>query len=77
MGNLTLAIPDELQKKMRQHTEIRWSEVVRKAIEQKVEDLNILDKLTKKSKLTKKDVAEISKKIDVSAARKLGLYDSH
>jgi len=32
MANITLAIPDEIHKKMKKYKEIRWSEVVRRAI---------------------------------------------
>lgn len=32
MTNITLSIPDELYKKMKKYSEIKWSEVVRKAI---------------------------------------------
>ena len=63
MGNLTLALPEDLQDKMRMHSEIRWSEVVRKSISQKIEMLDAMDKIARKSKLTKADVDEISKKI--------------
>jgi len=73
MTNITLAIPDKLKKKMERHTEIRWSEVVRKALEMKVADLDLLDKITSKSKLTKKDVFDISEKINRGVARKLGI----
>lgn len=73
MGNVTLMLPEELQKKMRQHSEIRWSEVIRKTIQKKIEDLELLEKLTSKSKLTEESVKEISKKIDANVARKLGL----
>lgn len=63
MTNITLAIPNELHDKMKMHSEIRWSEVVRKSLAQKVEMLEVMDKIAKKSKLTKKDVEDISKKI--------------
>ena len=63
MTNITLAIPDELHARMKRHSEIRWSEVVRKSISDKVEVLEVMDKIAKKSKLTKKDVDEISQKI--------------
>jgi hypothetical protein len=72
MANMTLAIPDELQEKLREHSEIRWSEVARLALEKKVADLEMLDKLTSKSKLTEKDVSDISARINTAAARKLG-----
>ena len=70
MTNMTLAIPDELHKKMRQFSEIKWSEVARKAIEQRVNDLETMNKIAAKSNLTRKDVEEISKKIKSSAAKR-------
>ena len=63
MTNITLAIPDELHTRMKQHAEIRWSEVVRKTISQKIELLDAMNTIAAKSKLTKKDVDEISRKI--------------
>lgn len=63
MTNMTLAIEDNLHDRMKQHSEIRWSEVVRKSIQQKVEMLEAMDKIARKSKLTKEDVKEISRKI--------------
>ena len=73
MGNITLALPDDLQEKMRKHSEIRWSEVVRKSIAQRIELLEMMDKIAKKSKLTQKDVDEISRKIKREVAREHGL----
>ncbi len=64
MPNVTLSIPEELHEKMKKHSEMRWSEVVRKSISQKIEDLELMDKLTKRSKLTQADVDEIAQKID-------------
>lgn len=63
MTNITLAIPHDLHEKMKLHSEIRWSEVVRKSISQKVEILEAMNKIASKSKLTKKDINKISKKI--------------
>ena len=73
MPNITLAIPEDLHTKMKDHSEIRWSEVVRKSISQKIEDLDIMDKLTSRSKLTQKDVDAIASKIDGAVSRKLSL----
>lgn len=71
--NMTVTVEDTLWKDMKKHSEIRWSEVVRKSISQKIEDLDIMDKLAMKSKLTQKDVDAIAGKIDMAVARKLGL----
>ncbi|MBS3155801.1 hypothetical protein J4413_01045 [Candidatus Woesearchaeota archaeon] len=73
MGNITLSIPEELQKKMKKHSDIRWSEVIRKTIQRRIEDLELLDSLTTRSELTQEGALEISKKIDASVAKKLGL----
>lgn len=70
MVNMTLAIPDELHGKMKEFSEIRWSEVARKAIEERVNDLEMMNKIASKSKLTKKDVDELSKKINKAATKK-------
>lgn len=64
MPNVTLSIPEGLHTKMKKHSEIRWSEVVRKTISEKIEALELMDKIASKSKLTQKDVDEIAHKIN-------------
>jgi len=76
MVNMTLAIPDELAKRMKTFSEIRWSEVARQAFEKRVSDLEIMNNIASKSKLTQKDVDEISKRIKRSSASKLNGYRS-
>jgi len=76
MANITLAIPEELREKMKKFSELRWSEVVRKAIEQRINDLEVIEKIARKSKLTKKDADEISKKIKRAAALRFDEYSS-
>ncbi len=71
---MTLSIPEDLHKKMKKLSDIRWSEVARKAIEQRINDLDVINKIASKSKLTKKDVDEISKKIKRSAAQRFNEY---
>ena len=73
MTNVTLAIPKDLHTKMKRHSEIRWSEVIRKTISEKIDELEMMDKLSGKSKLTKKDIEVLSRKIDSNVAHRLGL----
>ena len=73
MTNVTLAIPEDLHTRMKRHSEIRWSEVIRRTISNKVDDLEMMDRLSGKSKLTKKDIEVLSHKIDSNVAHKLGL----
>jgi hypothetical protein len=70
MGNITLSVPKDLHTEMRQFSEVRWSEVARRAIKQKIETLKLAEKIAKKSALTKKDVSEFSKKINASASER-------
>lgn len=71
MPNVTLSIPEGLHEKMKKHSEIRWSEVVRKSISEKIEDLEVMDKLARRSKLTLADVDEIAQKIDRDVFKEL------
>lgn len=67
MTNMTLSVPDKVHKEMKHFPEVKWSEVARKAIVDKIETLKLAEKLASKSKLTKKDVEEFDKKIKVAA----------
>lgn len=77
MPNITLSIPKELHKKMKAFSDIRWSEVARRSIEERINDFEEMEKIASKSKLTKKDVEEISKKIKSRMAKKFYGYSSH
>ena len=70
MGNITLSIPDEIHKDMRHFSEVKWSEVARRAIIEKLEALRLAESLAKKSKLTEKDIEEFSKRIKRGAAQR-------
>ncbi len=53
MTNITLSLPDEVHDKMKMHKEIRWSEVVRRAI------TDYIGKLEEKgSEMTTKELLE-------------------
>jgi len=71
MTNITLSIPDELKIELQKHDEINWSAIIRKALQEHLKRLNLMDSIAKKSKITKKDVDEISAFIDSSVAKKL------
>ena len=73
MVNLTLSIPVEVKQLMDEYQEIRWSEVVRKAIVQKLAVLRKLDQLSETSKLNDKDIEKIEHEIKRSIAKKHGV----
>mgnify|MGYP001561343230 CR=1 FL=1 len=71
MVNITLALPENLHNRMIRHSEIKWSEVARKAFESKLNEADIDETILSKSKLTMKDVEEISSKIKKEIAKEL------
>ncbi|HLC58449.1 MAG TPA: hypothetical protein VJI68_01165 [Candidatus Nanoarchaeia archaeon] len=70
MVNMTLALPEDIHSKMKHFSEIKWTEVARKAIENKLKDLEVLEKIASKSKLTQKDMEELGKKIKMAASKR-------
>jgi hypothetical protein len=73
MVNVTLAVPEELHNIMKEHSEIKWSEVARRAIWDKARKLELMDKILVKSKLTEAEAVEIGKKIKKEIAKRHGL----
>lgn len=63
MPIITLSVPEDLKKEMDKSKFINWSAVAREAIRERVEQLKVLEEITKKSKLTKKDALELGRKI--------------
>ena len=70
MANITLSVPESVHKQMKHFSEVKWSEVARKAILERLEVLILAERLAQKSKLTEKDVKEFSNKIKSSASKR-------
>lgn len=71
-GNMTLAIPDEMQKKMKKLSDVRWSNVARASFEKKIQELEMMDEILKNSKFTEKDAEEIGHKIKHEIWKRFG-----
>ncbi len=63
MANVTLAVPEGLHKIMKSHPEIKWSEVARQAMWEYARRLELVDSITKKSKLTEKEAEKIDERV--------------
>jgi hypothetical protein len=63
MVNVTFAVPEELHQAMRKHTEVKWSEIARKAMWEHARKIELMEKLVVESKLTEKQAEEIGEKI--------------
>ena len=73
MGNMTLAVPEDLHKIMDRHRDVKWTEVARHAMWEKARKLELMDKLLTKSKLTEQDAEQIGNKIKHRIAKRHGL----
>jgi hypothetical protein len=71
MVSLTLSVSQDLKDKMDQFPEMNWSEVARRAIIQRLEAMEGLEKLAQKSKLTEADAIELSRLINKGVARRV------
>lgn len=77
MANVTVTVSDVFKEQMDERPEINWSQVAREAFEQKLtelealekfKDFEVIDEIAEKSELTEEDVDEIAEKIDRAVA---------
>jgi predicted GIY-YIG superfamily endonuclease len=47
MPNMTMSVPENMHERMRKHSDVKWTEVARKAFENKLEKLEQNEKRTK------------------------------
>lgn len=70
---MTFSVPGRVKQRARRMRQVNWSAVVTAAIERKLSELELVDRIAANSKLTQKDVDEIAEAIDAAMARRLGL----
>ena len=66
MVHVNLLVPEELKEMMDKHPEMNWSEIARQAFKDKISQLELLDSIASKSKLSEKDALDLSRKIKKS-----------
>lgn len=71
MPNMTLAVPEELHREMRRHPEIKWAEVVRRALAREVDRLRVYDRLLSGSEMTEREAVLLGRRINRAASRRL------
>ena len=71
MVTITLAVPEELKKKMDEFPEMNWSEVARQSFSQKIEDMEFLKKFKEKSTLTEEDALRLGAEVGRALTKRL------
>lgn len=68
--NMTLALPDEIHEKMRRHPGVKWADVARRAFQQELDKLEVLDMLLVESKMTDEKAIEWGRRLRHGAAKR-------
>jgi len=71
MPTVTVAVPEDLKRKMDEHDTINWSGVARKAFEKQLADLAFFEKIAKKSDMTEEDAIKLGREL------KKGTYEKY
>jgi len=69
MPNMTFSVTDEFKQRMDEHKHIRWSSAVRAMIERQLDEFEEFESLVQKSRITQKDIDDISRKVRKAAAK--------
>lgn len=70
MVEFKISVPEDVKKIIEKSPGINWSRIASEAIVSEAHELELLKRITSKSKLTEKDALEIGKKVNRSMARR-------
>jgi len=70
--NVTFAVPEELHRIMREHPEIKWGEIARRALWEYAARLELMNRIAEKSELTEKDVEQIGSMVRTGLSKRYG-----
>lgn len=70
MPKVTFEIPSDVKKIVSKHPEINWDKVISDTLWNYTKKIKLLDSITSKSKLTKKDVEAIDHDIKADLLKK-------
>ena len=80
MVSITLSVPEEIRKLMKQHDEINWSGFVRKSIEEKIRQIAKIEAFKQRIRKDDKEAVDWSVKLQrasregrIAALKKKGL----
>ena len=69
LANVCVSVPEEMGRKLKEFETVNWSAVARQAFAKELSKLELMDKLTSKSKATDDDIEKLSKKMKVGIAK--------
>ncbi len=72
MPNITLSLDPATYKMIKQHADVNWSEVARKAFRRRARELHPWDELLSESKVTERDALRTGDQIKKAILKRLG-----
>jgi len=71
--NITLSLPADLHRKMKRHPEVKWSEVVRGILADKIRDFEVMERIAAKGRreLTPEEIDELDHRLKRAALRRI------
>ncbi|HEX9816797.1 MAG TPA: hypothetical protein VGB18_07445 [Candidatus Thermoplasmatota archaeon] len=72
-ANMTFSIPEKLKERAQKRADVNWSAVVAQAIEERLNGLELLDRITAKTHLTEHDVEDLADVVDTAMANHFGV----
>jgi len=70
MVNMTIALPDDLKRKMDCFEEINWSAIARSAFNEKVGELEFIKKFKEKSTFTEEEAVNLGRELNKRLAKR-------
>ena len=70
MSEFIVSVPKELVEEMQKVPDVDWKLVMKSAVKREVKEMLRLHEIVSRSRLTKKDVEELSEKIDSSLSKR-------
>lgn len=72
-SNMTFTVPEDVKRRAQTRRDVNWSAVITQIIEERLQALDLMDRVLANSRLTKKDVEELSDVINSAIAKRHGL----
>ena len=63
VAHVTLFVPEDLQRRMKAHPEVNWSEVIRRLIAREIHGLERMEAIARRSTLSPDDIDELDHRI--------------
>lgn len=74
---MTLAIPEDLKKKMDAYPEFNWSAIARQAFIRNISDLEAIRAFKKDLDYTEEDAIKFGREVKKRMAKRYGLYEKY